>query len=89
MHLSISPCPLPPPLLLLLGDGNGAKELCIWALLFLPDGTLVSGDGGGNVCFWDAVSGTQVAAFKQHSADVLQLAAAPDGTSVFAAGACA
>lgn len=68
-----------------VGDGSG-REVCVWSLLVLQDGTIVSGDSGGSVCFWDGQNGTLVARFTQHAADVLQLAASPDGTTVFAAG---
>lgn len=67
------------------GDASG-KPLCVWALAVLPDGTVVSGDSGGSVCFWDARFGTLLARFTQHRADVLQLAVSPDGATVFAAG---
>jgi U3 small nucleolar RNA-associated protein 4 len=68
------------------GDASG-RDTVVWALLVLPDGTLVSGDSGGGVAFWDARFGTLLARFQQHAADVLQLAASPDGDTVFAAGA--
>lgn len=71
------------------GDGSSAaREGCIWSLLVLPDGTVVSGDSSGNVQIWDGRHGTLLAAFSQHQADVLQLAASPDGATVFATGAC-
>ena len=52
----------------------------------LPDGTLVSGDGEGAVQMWDGAFGTLLHRFVRHKADVLALAAAPDGSAVFAAG---
>ena len=58
----------------------------MWACLVLPDGTMASGDGSGAVQLWDASLGTRLAAFRAHAADVLALAAAPDGSAVFAAG---
>ena len=67
------------------GDGSG-KEHCVWQSLVLCDGTMVTGDSNGNVQFWDAQLGTRTAAFKVHAADVLALAASPDGNAVFAAG---
>ncbi len=45
-----------------------------------------SGDSSGNVQFWDGRFGTLLARFTQHQADVLQLAASPDGSMVFATG---
>jgi U3 small nucleolar RNA-associated protein 4 len=71
------------------GDGSGAAaaaHAAVWALLVLRDGTVVSGDSGGNVQFWDGRFGTLLASFRQHQADVLALAASPDGEFVFAAG---
>jgi U3 small nucleolar RNA-associated protein 4 len=67
-------------------DGSGTAELCIWSLLVLQDGTIVAGDSGGNVSFYDGQFGTLLGKFTQHHADVLQLAASPDGMTVFAAG---
>lgn len=63
-----------------------AGDCCVWSLLALPDGTMVTGDSRGFVSFWDAVHGTAVAQFRRHAADVLALAASPDGRSVYAAG---
>lgn len=74
------------------GDGSGAassQQACIWTLLVLRDGTVVSGDSSGNVQFWDGRFGTLLAGFAVHQADVLQLAGSPDGNMVFAAGVCA
>ena len=67
------------------GDSSG-KEICIWSTMVLPNGTIVSGDSGGGVAFWDATSGTLLRRFSQHDGDVLQLACSPDGWTVFAAG---
>ncbi len=52
----------------------------------LADGTMATGDAGGGVALWDAALGTRLAAFSRHAADVLALAASPDGTALFAAG---
>ena len=69
------------------GDGSSSeKEFCIWILIYLPDGTLVSGDSSGNVSFWDSMHGTLIARFARHSADILSLAASPEGDIVFASG---
>ncbi|CAL8461915.1 g1446 [Coccomyxa elongata] len=68
-----------------IGDGSGAEQ-CAWAVLVLPDGTMVSGDAAGGVQFWDARLGTRLASFHKHAADVLTLAAAPEGNAVFASG---
>ena len=63
-----------------------AHERCVWALEYLRDGTIVSGSSDGDVTFWDGTHGTQLSSFRQHRADVLALAASPDGTKVFASG---
>lgn len=47
---------------------------------------MASGDAGGGVALWDARLGTRLAAFSRHRADVLALAASPDGAALFAAG---
>lgn len=67
------------------GDGSG-REHCVWAVAVLADGTMASGDAGGGVALWDARLGTRLAAFSRHRADVLALAASPDGAALFAAG---
>ena len=59
----------------------------VWATLVLADGTMVSGDSGGNVQIWDASHGTLITGFRQHKADVLALAASPEGDTLFASGA--
>jgi U3 small nucleolar RNA-associated protein 4 len=59
----------------------------VWAVTVLADGTMVTGDSGGNVQFWEAAFGTLITGFKRHGADVLAVAASPDGGSVFASGA--
>lgn len=59
---------------------------CVWALLVLPDGTVVSADQEGAVQFWDGAFGTLLARHQQHAADVLALAASQDGGSVWASG---
>lgn len=61
-------------------------ESCIWSVLVLPDGTMVSGDSAGAVQLWDSQHGTLLQAFHQHKADVLSVAASGDGNTVFATG---
>ncbi|GLC46942.1 hypothetical protein PLESTB_001544800 [Pleodorina starrii] len=63
-----------------------ARPVTVWRLLFLPDGTLVSGDSDGAVQMWDSRFGTLLHRFTQHRADVLAMAATGDGATVFAAG---
>ncbi|KAG7593088.1 WD40 repeat [Arabidopsis thaliana x Arabidopsis arenosa] len=68
------------------GLGNGS-ELCIWSLLSLRCGVLVSGDSTGSVQFWDSQRGTLLQAHSNHKGDVNALAAAPSHNRVFSAGA--
>ncbi|KAF3514165.1 hypothetical protein F2Q69_00008116 [Brassica cretica] len=68
------------------GLGNGS-ELCIWSLLSLRCGVLVSGDSTGSVQFWDSQHGTLLQAHSIHKGDVNALAAAPSHNRVFSAGA--
>ncbi len=58
----------------------------MWSLLFLPDGTLVSGVSTGAVQFWDVRFGTLLNRFTALDAAVLALAASPEGDAVFASG---
>jgi U3 small nucleolar RNA-associated protein 4 len=60
----------------------------VWKLLFLSDGTVVSGDSLGHVQFWDGHTGTLLQGFDQNDckADVLDLAVSSDETKVFASG---
>lgn len=54
--------------------------------MVLPDGTMVSGDSSGALQLWDAQYGTLLHAFSQHKADILAVAASPDGSTLFATG---
>ncbi|KAJ0247484.1 Transducin family protein / WD-40 repeat family protein [Hirschfeldia incana] len=68
------------------GLGNGS-ELCIWSLLSLRCGVLVSGDSTGSVKFWDSQHGTLLQSHSNHKGDVNALAASPSHNRVFSAGA--
>ncbi|KAK6116037.1 hypothetical protein DH2020_008306 [Rehmannia glutinosa] len=67
------------------GLGSGS-DLCIWSLLALRCGTIVSGDSSGGVQFWDGQFGTLLQAHSYHKGDVNALAAAPSHNRVFSAG---
>lgn len=69
-----------------LGGLGSGSELCIWSLLALRCGTLVSADSSGSVQFWDTQHGTLVNALSNHKGDVNALAASPSHTRVFSAG---
>ena len=68
------------------GQRGGRKEKLIWALDSLPDGTLVSGDSTGEVCWWDRDNYGQLQRIQAHEADVLCLATSADGKTVFSGG---
>ncbi|XP_010555470.1 PREDICTED: U3 small nucleolar RNA-associated protein 4-like [Tarenaya hassleriana] len=68
------------------GLGSGS-ELCVWSLLSLRCGVIVSGDSTGSVQFWDSQHGTLLQAHSNHKGDVNALAAGPSHNRVFSAGA--
>nr|XP_043636160.1 WD repeat-containing protein PCN-like [Erigeron canadensis] len=69
-----------------LGGLGGGSDLCVWSLLALRCGTLVSADSSGSVQFWDSLHGTLLQAHSCHKGDVNALAASPSHTRVFSAG---
>jgi U3 small nucleolar RNA-associated protein 4 len=71
-----------------LGRGpiGGPKEILVWSVKALPDGTLVSGDSTGEIRFWDAKNYSLVQRFKGHQADVLDVAVSADGETVISGG---
>ncbi|KAD6119610.1 hypothetical protein R6Q59_025594 [Mikania micrantha] len=69
-----------------LGGLGGGSELCVWSLLALRCGVLVSADSSGSVQFWDSTHGTLLQAHSCHKGDVNALAASPSHTKVFSAG---
>uniref|UniRef100_A0ACD5X885 Uncharacterized protein n=1 Tax=Avena sativa TaxID=4498 RepID=A0ACD5X885_AVESA len=69
-----------------LGGVGSGRELCIWSLLILRCGTLVSGDSSGSVQFWDSRHGTLFQAHTDHKGDVNALATVPSQNRVFSAG---
>ncbi|KAG1361265.1 WD repeat-containing protein PCN [Cocos nucifera] len=69
-----------------LGGLGSGPELCVWSLLFLRSGTLVSGDSTGSVQFWDSHYGTLLQAHTYHKGDVNALATVPSHNRVFSAG---
>ncbi|KAE8704475.1 cirhin-like [Hibiscus syriacus] len=69
-----------------LGGLGSGPELCIWSLLSLRCGTVVSADSTGSVQFWNGDKGTLLQAHLNHKGDVNALAAAPNLNRVFSAG---
>ncbi|XWS22036.1 hypothetical protein CRYUN_Cryun29cG0000500 [Craigia yunnanensis] len=70
----------------LLGGLCSGPELCIWSLLSLRCGTVVSADSTGSVQFWNGDNGILLQAHSNHKGDVNTLAAAPCQKRVFSAG---
>ena len=68
------------------GPKGGPKETLVWSVKCLVDGTIVSGDSTGTLCFWDGKNYTLLQRIKSHDADILDVAASADGQSVFSAG---
>lgn len=69
-----------------LGGLGSGSELCVWSLLALRCGALVSADSTGSVQFWDIQHGTLLQAHTLHKGDAYALAAAPTHNRVFSAG---
>ncbi|RAL47229.1 hypothetical protein DM860_013194 [Cuscuta australis] len=69
-----------------LGGSGSGTELCIWSLLALRCGTLVSADSNGSVQFWDTQHGTLMQVHSYHKGDVNALAVSPSHNRVFSAG---
>ncbi|KAG8390975.1 hypothetical protein BUALT_Bualt01G0139700 [Buddleja alternifolia] len=69
-----------------LGGLGKESDLCIWSLLALRCGTIVSADSSGSVQFWNGQFGTLLQAHSYHKGDVYALAAAPSHNRVFSAG---
>ncbi|GMI93112.1 POPCORN [Hibiscus trionum] len=69
-----------------LGGLGSGPELCIWSLLSLRCGTVVSADSTGSVQFWNGDNGTLLQAHSIHKGDANALAAAPNQNRVFSAG---
>ncbi|KAI3409043.1 WD_REPEATS_REGION domain-containing protein [Psidium guajava] len=69
-----------------LGGLGSGPEVCVWSLLALRSGTLVSADSTGSVQFWDSQHGTLLQAYSYHKGDANALAVSPNHNRVFSAG---
>ncbi|KAL4796572.1 quinon protein alcohol dehydrogenase-like superfamily [Aspergillus venezuelensis] len=69
------------------GPTGGSKELLVWSVKCLPDGTIVSGDSAGEVRFWDAKNYSLIQRIQGHLADTLDVAVSADGDTVVSGGA--
>ena len=68
------------------GPSGGPKEILVWTVKCMSDGTIVSGDSTGTVRFWDGKLYTLIQRIAGHRADILDLAVSGDGYSIFSAG---
>ncbi|KAJ6020553.1 hypothetical protein N7540_006057 [Penicillium herquei] len=69
------------------GPTGGPKELLVWSVKCLPDGTIVSGDSAGEIRFWDAKNYSLIQRIQSHLADVLDVAVSSNGDTVISGGA--
>lgn len=68
------------------GPQGGPKEILVWSVKCMVDGTIVSGDSTGTVSFWDAKNYSRLQRITSHKADILELAVSADGETVFSGG---
>ncbi|KAL8670083.1 MAG: hypothetical protein Q9168_005354 [Polycauliona sp. 1 TL-2023] len=68
------------------GPEGGPKEILVWSVKCLVDGTIVSGDSTGTVSFWEGKHYSPLQRITSHKADILDLAVSADGSSVFSGG---
>ncbi|KAI9924675.1 U3 small nucleolar RNA-associated protein [Aspergillus wentii] len=69
------------------GPAGGPKELLVWSVKCLPDGTIVSGDSAGEIRFWDAKNYSLIQRLQGHMADTLDVAVSASGDTVVSGGA--
>lgn len=69
-----------------VGPTGGPKEIIIWSVKALPDGTIVSGDSTGELRIWDGKTYTFMQRVKSHRQDILSLATSSDGSSIVTGG---
>ncbi len=68
------------------GPKGGPKEILIWSVKVLKDGTIISGDSTGELKIWDGKTYTLRQRIKSHRQDILSLATSHDGTAIFSGG---
>lgn len=69
------------------GISGGPKEVLVWSIKCLPDGTIVSADSSGEIKFWDGKNYSLIQRISSHTADVLDIAVSADGETVVSGGA--
>ena len=68
------------------GPKGGPRETLVWSVRCFSDGSIVSGDSTGTMCFWDGKTYALVQRIKAHAADILDVAVSADGQSAFSGG---
>lgn len=68
------------------GPTGGPKEILVWSVRCLYNGTIVSGDSTGTVRFWDGKTYSLSQRIKSHAVDILDVAASADGETVISGG---
>ena len=68
------------------GPKDGPREILVWSVRCLSDGTIVSGDSTGEVRFWDGKNYALLQRIKSHKADILDVATSADGNTVVSGG---
>ncbi|TVY82726.1 U3 small nucleolar RNA-associated protein [Lachnellula suecica] len=69
-----------------IGPAGGPKEIFIWSVKALPDGTIISGDSTGELRIWDGKTYTFMQRVKSHKQDILSLATSFDGSAIISGG---
>ena len=68
------------------GPKGGPKEILVWSVKCLSDGTIVSGDSTGTLNIWDGKMYSLLQRIKGHEADILDIAVSANGQTVFSGG---
>ena len=68
------------------GPKGGPRETLVWSVRCLPDGSIISGDSTGTICFWDGKTYFLMQRIRAHDADILDVAVSADGQSAFSGG---
>ncbi|RKF51378.1 U3 small nucleolar RNA-associated protein 4 [Golovinomyces cichoracearum] len=71
-----------------LGSGlkGGPKDIIVWAVKVLRDGTIISGDSTGELKIWDGKTFTLRQRILAHKQDILCLTTNFNGTAIFSGG---
>lgn len=68
------------------GPKGGPRDIIVWSIKVLRDGTIISGDSTGELKIWDGGIYTLKQRILAHKQDILCLATNTDGTLIFSGG---